>query len=145
MDVFKLIIAIDISVVSLALAVVIFRLFFLIRKTEGVLEEARKTVYLANVEIPRIIAELQGAIAELKNISHEAKNILQGVSHSISQSMQRIPQKSSSMNLAGYAATNLIPQIGRIRNFLTIAIFMYRTFSTIRKFFGFLKNRRKRR
>lgn len=145
MDVFKLILAIDISVVSLALAIVIFRLFFLIKKTEGLLEEAKKTIHIVNVEIPRVIAELQGAIAELKSISHEAKNILQNVNNSISSSMQRTPQKSSNATLAGYAMSNLLPQIGKIRNFLTFAFFMYRTFDTLKKFFGFLKNRHKRR
>lgn len=141
MDTFKWFLAIDITLISLALTIVILRLFFLIKKTENILEEARKTVYIANIELPKIIREIEGTIDELKSLSKEAKVIVHGISDTVSSSLVKGHQQS----IAGYTAFNLLPQVGKIRNIIGAAVVAYKTVSTIKKFYGFIKNRRKRR
>ncbi len=145
MDAFKWFLAVDITLVSLAIAAVIFRLFFLVKKTENVLEEARKTIYLANIELPRLVREFEGAIGELKDITFEIKGVIHGINNTVTRSFLGQHQGSGPMASVGYTAFHLLPQINRVKNIVGAAVVAYKTVNAARKIIGFIKKKIKRR
>ena len=143
MTIFWRIVLAEISVIVFLIAVGMIRLIFLIKRTEGTVEEFNKTLEITNKELPSLIKEVHDAAEGITTITTSFGSIATKADDTIGNALTGVKKIGGGLHKRKTFA--IIPYLGKIKNFVTLVTISYTIFSKVKNSGIFNRGKSKRR